>query len=305
MHEIIASLECLTIGAPQVHRNLVLFPLLAIGDAADNYVLLEEALERKIVRITEVSDGGRVPELAFENASAEKVLLVDGDELIGAKQNRVVNISILVGGGKRVVIPVSCVEHGRWSYHDHDFRSGNRSLFAKARAKKMNQVSYSMAHRGSRASDQQEVWRDVAQKSEAIHFESPTMSMSDLYDGRAGELGGYAEAFRAEPSQRGAVVAVDGKITGMELFDSPGAFGKYLEKLVRSYAMDAIETGERRSITPMDADVTRFLDNIRTATGERFAALGEGEDIRLKGDGFAGGALAAHGRVVHLAGYAV
>ena len=43
-----------------------------------------------------------MPELAFENASAEKILLVDGDELIGAKQNRVVNISILVGGGKRV-----------------------------------------------------------------------------------------------------------------------------------------------------------------------------------------------------------
>ena len=66
--------------------------------------------------ITEVSDGGSVPELAFENASAGKILLVDGDELVGARQNRVVNISILVGGGQRVVIPVSCVEHGRWSY---------------------------------------------------------------------------------------------------------------------------------------------------------------------------------------------
>ena len=36
---------------------------------------------------------------------------------------------------------------------------------------------------------------------------------------------------------------------------------------------------------------------------ERFVALCE--DIRLKGAGFAGGALAADGRVVHLAGYAV
>ena len=92
MQEIIASLEGLAIGAPQVHRNLVLFPLLSATDAAGDYVLLDEALERKFARITEVSEGGSVPELAFENDSAGKILLVDGDELIGARQNRIVNI---------------------------------------------------------------------------------------------------------------------------------------------------------------------------------------------------------------------
>ena len=106
-----------------------------------------------------------MPELAFENASAGKILLVDGDELVGARQNRVVNISILVGGGQRDVIPVSCVEHGRWSYAQsapgRDFRSGNRTLFAKARAGKMGQVSSSMSERGTRASDQHAVWAHV------------------------------------------------------------------------------------------------------------------------------------------------
>ncbi len=103
--------------------------------------------------ITEVSDGGSVPELVF----------------------------------------------GR------DFRSGNRTLFAKARAGKMGQVSFSMSERGTRASDQHAVWQDVAEKSESLCVESPTMSMSDLYDGRSGELDGYAAAFHAEPGQCGAV----------------------------------------------------------------------------------------------------
>ena len=210
-----------------------------------------------------------------------------------------------MGGGKRIVIPVSCVEHGRWSYRDRDFRSGSRSLFAKARASKMSQVSSSLSERGTRASDQHAVWRDVEAKSQALRVESPTMSMSDLYDGRASELDGYAAAFRAEPGQRGAVVALDGKVTGMDLFDSQSAFSKYLGKLVRSYAMDAIETGKRKRKAPSEVEVQRFLDGIKAAAVERFAALGEGEDIRLKGDGFAGGALAAGGRVVHLAGYAV
>jgi hypothetical protein len=51
--------------------------------------------------------------------------------------------------------------------------------------------------------------------------------------------------------------------------------------------------------------VRRFLDSIQAAAAERFNALGEGEDIRLTGERIAGGALAAQGRVVHLAGFAV
>ncbi len=71
----------------------------------------------------------------------------------------------------------------------------------------MSQVWSSLSERGTRASDQHAVRRDVEAKSQALRVESPTMSMSDLYDGRAGELDGYAQAFRAVPGQRGAVVA--------------------------------------------------------------------------------------------------
>ncbi|MGH8749299.1 MAG: ARPP-1 family domain-containing protein, partial [Burkholderiales bacterium] len=112
MQEIQASLSALKLGAQQVFRNLALYPLVSAACARAGYVLLEEALERRLARVTEVSESGRVPELAFENASAEKILLVDGDELVGAKQNRVLNLSVLVAGGARVVIPVSCVEQG-------------------------------------------------------------------------------------------------------------------------------------------------------------------------------------------------
>lgn len=42
---------------------------------------------------------------------------------------------------------------------------------------------------------------------------------------------------------------------------------------------------------------------MKTASADRFEALGEGEDFRLSGHGIAGGALAVDGRVVHLAGY--
>lgn len=295
----------LRIGTPKVHLNLALCPLFDDGDDAPGYLLLDDALERKLARVSEVSSDGRVPELAFENDSAEKILLVDGDELVGAKQNRVLNLSILVGGRQKLVIPVSCVEQGRWRYHSRDFQSARRSLFAKARAKKMRQVTESLRVNQDRRSNQSEVWADVAGKVAFCQADSDTLAMADAYESRGRQLSGYVSAFRAEQGQRGAVVAIDGKPVGLELFDSANAFARYLEKLVRSYALDAIETEAGKVLAPPEEDVRRFLDSIRSAAAERFPALGEGEDIRLTGEGVSGGALAANGRVVHLAGFAV
>ena len=45
---------------------------------------------------------------------------------IRAKQNRILNLTILVGGGKKLLIPVSCVKQGRWSYRSRDFRPARK-----------------------------------------------------------------------------------------------------------------------------------------------------------------------------------
>ena len=304
-HEIADSLTALKLGESQTYLNLTLFPLIGDPESAQGYVLLDEALERHLVHITEVSAGGRVPELAFENSSDETVLLVDGDELVGAKQNRVVNLSILVAGGKKLVIPVSCVEQGRWAYRSSEFQAAHRALFARARARKAQSVSDAMRSRGERRANQSQVWADVADKAYACRVESETLAMSDIYLDNTAQLDAYVRAFRAVPGQRGAVVAIRGKVVGLELFDCPTAFSRYLEKLVRAYALDAIETQAAEPRVASDMDAQAFLDLIWATHAQRFPALGEGEDIRLAGAGLAGGALAASGRLVHLAAFVV
>jgi hypothetical protein len=303
--EIGHSLAGLKLGESQTYVNLTLFPLIGDGDSAPEYLLLDEALDRQLVRVTEVSSSGSVPELALENDSDESVLLVDGDELIGAKQNRVLNLSILVASGKRLTIPVSCVEQGRWAYRSPEFQAAKRTLFARARARKAQSVSDALRTRGERRANQSQVWADVAAKADALGVESATLAMSDIYVDRDAQIDAYVRAFHPLPAQRGAVVAISGTVVGVELFDSAVAFSRYLEKLVRAYALDAIERQAGEQSAPSERDARAFLDLLWATHAERFKALGEGEDIRLTGQGIAGGALAAGGRLVHLAAFVV
>jgi len=308
MNVIAETLAGVRLGPPQVHLNLALFPLIAEFDRIPRYLLLDDALERKLARVTEVSAEGRVPELAFENSSAEKILLVDGDELVGAKQNRILNLSILVGGGQKLTIPVSCVEQGRWRYGRStpaEFASAGRTLFAKARARKMSQVTESMTTARGRAANQSQIWADVADKVAFCAVDSETLAMGDAYQSRADDLETIVSGFRPARRQVGAVVLIDGRVAGLELFDSSAAFARYLPKLVRSYALDAFETAGGQSAAATEPAVRSFLDRLRGAKAERFPALGQGEDIRLAGNGVAGGALILDNRVVHLAGFAV
>lgn len=107
------ALGALQIGAARQHANLTMFPLLG-GRAGDpDYHTADEALAPGTARVTEVSDSGSVPELRFQNAGEWAVLLLDGEELVGAKQNRVLNLTILAPASKEIRIPVSCVEAGR------------------------------------------------------------------------------------------------------------------------------------------------------------------------------------------------
>ena len=305
MQPIAAALSSVTLGEPAQFRSLTVIPLLAPEERIPGYVLLDDALARKLAHVTEVSESGSVPELLFVNDAEDRVLLIDGEELVGARQNRILNVSILVGGLQKVVIPVSCVEQGRWSYRSRHFESAERTLFASARAKKSQHVSASLRASGSRYANQAEIWSDISHKAASLHVHSETEAMSDIYEQRRGRIEDYVTAFAPQPRQAGAIFAIGGRITGLEFFDAAETFRKLMAKLVRSYAMDAIEQPAAESRPPVEEVVRRFLDDMQAAALQRFKALGEGEDLRIESATIAGGALAADDRIVHLCAFRV
>ena len=58
------------------------------------YLLLDEALSKNLMEVVELDNDGSVPELKVVNKSPEMILILDGEELVGAKQNRIVNTTI-------------------------------------------------------------------------------------------------------------------------------------------------------------------------------------------------------------------
>ena len=123
-------------GELQRHENMAAVPLFFKDDGKIDYLTLKEALDKKAITINEVSAEGSVPELVVDVNTDINVLILDGEELFGAKQNRVLNASILLWGKSRTTIPVSCTEHGRWhfmskSFHDSDNLASYRMRTAK------------------------------------------------------------------------------------------------------------------------------------------------------------------------------
>ena len=169
-------------GEPMNFNRLRIMPILVDEDRHLPFVDLDEALQKGFVVITEVSEGGSVPDLAVSNTSTEDVIILDGEELVGAKQNRIVNTTIVVAATTNLTIPVSCVEQHRWRYTSRSFGSSNSMAYSSLRRMKHEHVTRNLRMHTSYDTNQSEIWDAVESKARALTTDSETMSMSDIYE---------------------------------------------------------------------------------------------------------------------------
>ncbi len=294
------------IGRSSQFRNLTLFPLIrrSVPIQELDYLLLEDAIAQGKVRVTELHPAGSVPELRLENNAELPVLLVDGEELVGAKQNRVLNLTILAPAKHTTVIPVSCVEAGRWKMASPDLKPDCHMMYSGIRAKRVFQVTASMRSNGTRKSDQGAVWRDIADKAFRLKAMSPTGAMSAIFERHASSVEEFARAFMWEAGQCGVAFAIGARLLGLDLFDHPEVMRRFFQKLVRSYALDALDAAQGTSEQPGIETLSGFVARIGAAQSFSERALGLGKDVRLNGSGISGAALWAQERYVHICTFA-
>jgi hypothetical protein len=323
MSNLANMLSKVVVGSPQQHGNMSVYPLSVPNGHQRSYHTLDEALRSNTFEIKEVSDSGSVPILMVSNTGTLPVLLVIGEELIGAKQNRVLNTSLLVPAGKEMPIPVSCVEAGRWDYRTASFGSGDstshfflrktqtenvtRSLRTKPAPDAQTEQSPQQAVRNALRFDAQqgEVWAEVSRKMAAHSASSDTSALHDVYDQTGPLVTEYLEKF-TPPQAEGILVAIGGQIMGVDLFDHHDTLKVLWSKLMRGYALDAVErksspqaqaTDDTKPITA--EQITSFFEAAQASESEVYEAVGMGKDVRMSAQRVSGSSLLWEDRPIH------
>ncbi len=297
------ALSSLSIGTPTHFAGLTVFPLTSDLASSVRYLLLGEGLGTGLVSVREVDKGGSVPHLAVENRSDADVLIVDGEELVGARQNRIANLTLLVPAERTTTIPVSCVEAGRWGYSRPDFDVTERVQYSRGRAARLHSVQASMRSTGTRRSDQGAVWDSVSEKAARMEAHSPTEAMSAIYEHHAATLDDYVEKLPLNDGQVGAVFVTGARQFGMDLFDRHETFAALFPKLVRSYAIDAMERPADRARAPGRKRAHAFVNRLREGAFDVHPAVALGHDVGVVARGAIAGALVRQETVLHLTAF--
>lgn len=294
------QLRTLRFGEPQHLLNLTVLPVFG-PEGTLHYQTLSEAMALSGVLVSEVSNSGSVPELLVVNRGEVPLLLLDGEELSGAKQNRVLNTSILLREKSETRIPVSCTEQGRWNYTSATFKESGNVMSPSSRARKSHSVSNSLKGSGLYQSDQGEVWSGIAELQHMAGLKSPTSAMNDVFRAREEELQRCGRQIPCLPGQIGLLVFGGGKPVGLEWVSSASAYARIHPKLVRSYSLEALLVSSGAPVPSVDASAKalEFVESLTIAEEQPFPSVGYGTDRRYQGAGITGFALEHQEEVIH------
>jgi hypothetical protein len=293
-------LSDLTMDEPIGWNRVRITPLKLDQTASFEYITLDDTASESLITVEETSESGSVPEIQVRNRAKSRVLIPEGSTLIGAKQNRVVNLSVLVAPESVTIIPVSCVERGRWRFLSPQLVTGG-FVDSPLRAMMCKDATESLSMKGQVQVDQGQVWRHVDCMLEGTGTYSPTAAYHALYEKRQSELADYEARLRVPDNASGVAVEIDGLIEALDLFDKPNTLHKLWPRLVKSYLLAALGPGVPQG---KKTDVKTLLDGALSAEGEAYEPVGIGTTIRLTTADAVGAALMCEGQLVHLSLFA-
>jgi ARG/rhodanese/phosphatase superfamily protein len=275
------------LGEPQVAGSLAVLPIYHEGSGVE-YLLHAEAQAQGLVSVTEVSAEGAVPALLVRNKADSPVLFVEGEVLVGLKQNRVINVSVLVPARAKTTIPVACVEAGRW--HRASSVAGRDDFHLSPAVRRVKNQSVARAARGgaSYLADQTAVWNGVAERLAAHNVDSQSAAYSDVGNRKRKEIADSLVALKAAPGQCGVLAIVESEPICLDLFDRPETVTAVWHGLIGSYIADSL---------------LAWIENLAGGCATEHAGVGLGITVALTSSDTTATGLVADGVLVHLAAF--
>jgi len=287
------------LGDQMVIGGLSVFPLTGEREAGPAYLTGPEAFEAGMIQVSEL-DPPEVPSLAIFNLALVPILLVEGEMLVGGDQNRTMNVTVLCPPQVRTVVPVSCVEAGRWGKR-RVVSASSKHAPGSLRAAKTANLEPRSHIASSRRSDQGRIWDEVERQSMAHDVFSETSALDDIQEEIEDRLASELEKIRMVPGQIGVICTIGEQVVGLDLFDKPSTLERYLRGIVAGHALDA--RSQPSSADPIRA-IEHFLAQIDAAGRDAGRGVGLGEEILLRGE-VAGIGLMYESSLVHLAAFPI
>ena len=166
-------------------QNLVFHPIsFKNKHSLFNLKSLDDLFDEKKIIVEEVSNIGSVPEVKITNNSDKYLVLIDGEAIKGAKQNRIILNSAIIDQKSKTIVPVNCVEKGRWQYKTNEFEKASFSLSPKIRNTKIEYLK-------NGCDSQEAIWNEIDQLAEKENKNFLTSDLGEILN----EKSQYTEDF--------------------------------------------------------------------------------------------------------------
>ncbi|MBK8228463.1 MAG: hypothetical protein IPK70_14990 [Flavobacteriales bacterium] len=259
-------------------EKLRLIPIMGNDAYRDAYkdmgelVPMNKALQDGRLKVKEQEGGATVNTLQVENTSKDTIYLMQGEVVVGGKQDRMLAQDVIVLPGATLSIGAFCVEHGRWQAGStgHEFKGTIGVVGQKAR--KAAAVE----------KEQTRVWEEVAKDIKKNETDTRSGSYAHLMQDREfqADRQRYREKLLGLPAANShvvGVIAISGdKVVGCDVFATSALFAQAFPQLVDAYIAEALNNG--KAVTMTDAQVAEYF--------AKLFAEEDGLEKRTEGSGY-------------------
>ena len=221
------NLKHLSLAERQNYENMTVVPILSDTNTPFDVLDLKEGLKMGLVKIEEC-DNSNIEQVKLKNNSVSPLILLDGEEIAGSLQNRIVAQTMIIPPKSEMEIPVNCSEKGRNEYKS-EFQYSDYIANSNTRRKKAYNKNNPL---------QEVVWNSIDDLETDKNTFSKTKALRDSYEKNKYDIDSYLKHFKMENNQIGVICIVENKV-GLEIFNNHSLYEKYNEMLLRSYIIDS------------------------------------------------------------------